>query len=451
MTAAFCLWLGLFPLLHGGSYSHLTHDKWIAMLILSGVTLLCFLADACMRRLARPRIAPVLFAAGLLLCTAFSCFFCGYPPEIWWEGLSARWEGLATELVYFGLFFLFSFSRVSLRPAVYSAFAGLCGYLVIVFLQRAGGNPFNLYPYGTSYALNPEFQGTIGNVDMVTGYGVLLAALFLGQGLALLQKNVRLRRQTALPDQPETANSSGENASPGQTGTPSFCRANLIELIICALGFALSVYLVLSMEVQFGLISLGFLALITVLRVLPRRFRLPLLILLLVLALIVVWFWPGQGGGLWELHEILHGRTQLSFGSNRVAVWLYSLRLSGEKPLLGGGSGTFQIRFNQYLENNSLTIPKSQNGVLLPHYFDNPHNMYIAQLTDHGIPAMLLFLALVLSPLMGRKKTGKSSVPGLYTVLTYGVQAFFSFSVCMVSPLFWVLLGDSAQRSAEET
>ena len=43
MTFAACLWTGVFPLLQCGTYSHITRDKWIFMLILSGVTLACFI------------------------------------------------------------------------------------------------------------------------------------------------------------------------------------------------------------------------------------------------------------------------------------------------------------------------------------------------------------------------------------------------------------------------
>ena len=37
MTVAACLWLGLFPLLQGGTYAHITYDKWVIMLILVGL------------------------------------------------------------------------------------------------------------------------------------------------------------------------------------------------------------------------------------------------------------------------------------------------------------------------------------------------------------------------------------------------------------------------------
>ena len=54
MTVSACLWLGLFPLLQFGSFHTITHDKWICMLVLTGLTLAGFLADAVMRRLSRP-------------------------------------------------------------------------------------------------------------------------------------------------------------------------------------------------------------------------------------------------------------------------------------------------------------------------------------------------------------------------------------------------------------
>ena len=60
-----------------------------------------------------------------------------------------------------------------------SAAAGIAVFFVIVLLQRGGGNPLGLYPSGRSYVQNPEFQGTIGNIDMGTGYLLLLAGLFL--------------------------------------------------------------------------------------------------------------------------------------------------------------------------------------------------------------------------------------------------------------------------------
>ena len=114
---------------------------------------------------------------------------------------------------------------------------------------------------------------------------------------------------------------------------------------------------------------------------------------------------------------------------------------AGAFPALGGGSGTFRYRFNDYLSENGLSIPKEQDGVALPDYFDTPHNEYIAQLTDHGFPAMLLFLVLLLLAVFRRQEKGFPILsPCSAAVLCYAVQAFFSFSVCIVAPMFWVVL-----------
>ena len=429
MTVSACIWLGLFPLLQGGTYARITHDKWLAMLILTGVTLLCFITDmVTARRKPVLPLRPLLLAAALTLWTVLSCLLSSSGPETWWLGEAARFEGLETKLCYFLLFVCFLFSRISLKPVLLSAAAGVTVFSVIVLLQRNGGNPLSLFPSGRSYALNPEFQGTIGNIDMGTGYLLLLAGLFLYGLISLLfcpeTEQGRLRF-------------TGLSFRPGLKAAwrkPVFCA-------VCFLALLLTLFLIITMDVQFGLISLAVLFLVTFLRFLPKKVRLPLLALLLVLVLLAVWFWPGQGGGVWELHEIFHGRGRLSFGSNRVAVWIYSLRLSAERLLTGGGTGTFPSRFNRYLEDHELVIPGEQDGRPLPAYFDNPHNEYIQQLTDHGIPALLLFSALLFFAVFRRRDRGLPlCAPCSAAVLCYAVQAFFSFSVCLVAPMFWVLL-----------
>ena len=423
MTVSACVWLGLFPLLSGFTYSRLTAHKFHIMLVLCAFTFLVFLSEQLPlprgRKTRAPetgasafaRLLPFFLAAALFLWTVLSCLFSGRGAEIWWISEKSRYEGLLSSLCYFVLFVCFFFSRICLKPVLLSAAAGVTLFLFIVLLQRGGGNPLGLYPSGKSYSLNPEFQGTIGNIDMGTGYLLLLAGLFL-YGLVDTVSGIR----------------KGHNR----------CWHYLV--ILC-LALLITLYLIITMKVQFGVISLAVLFLFTLLRFLPKKWRLPVLIFLIVLVLLLAWFWPGRTGGVWELHEILHGRGRLSFGSDRVAVWLYSLRLAGEDLLFGGGSGTYVSRFNQYLSDHNLVIPHEQDGKPLPHYFDNPHNEYIQQLTDHGVPAMLLFLALLVFAVF-RRREGLFSIlaPCSAAVLCYAVQAFFSFSVCIVAPMFWVVL-----------
>lgn len=442
MTTAACIWLGLFPLLQGGTYAHITHDKWVIALLLTAVTLFCFLIDLLVSQIRRhfsrnsqevpPArvisgiLLPAVIALALLFWTVLSCLFSPFGSEIWLVGETARYEGLIIQLCYFALFFFFLFSRIHMRPVLLSAAAGISVFFIIVMLQRASGNPLGLYPPGRGYIYGHEFQGTIGNVDMDTGYLLLLAGLFLfGLLDPILER--RKSKQAAF----------AENRTPWSR----------VCLFVYLLGFLLTVYLILTMEVQFGIIGLAVLSLFALLRLLPRKWRLPVLVFLIVLVLLVVWFWPGNSGGIWELHEILHGRGRLSFGSNRVAVWVFSLRMAAENLLFGGGSGTYRIRFNQFLAANSLAIPTGQDGVPLPAFFDNPHNEYIAQLTNHGLPAMLFFLALLLLAVFRRRQGWFPCLaPCSAAVLCYAVQAFFSFSVCLVAPMFWILLGVSFQE-----
>ena len=56
-----------------------------------------------------------------------------------------------------------------------------CG---IVALQYAGINVLGLFPTGRSIYTNYEFQGTIGNIDMVSGYVMLVMPMLLGAFVA---------------------------------------------------------------------------------------------------------------------------------------------------------------------------------------------------------------------------------------------------------------------------
>lgn len=416
MTSAACLWLGLFPLLQFGSFHTITRDKWICMFILAALTAAGFLADLLLRRLSRPRLLPCLFGAGLLLWTVLSCLFSPYPGAPWWLG-TGRLEGLASRLVYLGLFFLFSCARVRRGPVLVSAGCGVFVFLAVVLLQRAGGNPFGLYPEGFSYEEAPYFLGTIGNVDMCAGYLVIACGLFLPAFAESVRGLVRPAGKQAEGGIPPVRRPAG--AVP---------RAAFLFAALSA-----SVILLFLMGVEAGLLALAVLLFFTFLRLLPRKFRLPVLVLLLAVLLLVVWFWPGQGGPVWELHETLRGRPQDSFGSGRVGVWSRTAgMLSGEGRLwTGTGPDTFAARFRDYVTWYNLRVPEEE---LIMEYYDTPHCEYLALLADCGVPALLCFLALVLAGCFGAPSWK-------YGVLGYAVQACLSFSVCLVAPMFWVVLG----------
>jgi O-antigen ligase len=81
-------------------------------------------------------------------------------------------------------------------------------------------------------------------------------------------------------------------------------------------------------------------------------------------------------------------------------------------------------------------------GNVLGENFDNPHNLYLAVLAGSGLPALVLYLALVISLAVHslRKPDAFSRAVGV-SVLLYSVQGFFSFSICLVSPMAWAVFG----------
>ena len=66
----------------------------------------------------------------------------------------------------------------------------------------------------------------------------------------------------------------------------------------------------------------------------------------------------------------------------------------------------------------------------------------LAVLAGSGLPALVLYLALVISLAVHslRKPDAFSRAVGV-SVLLYSVQGFFSFSICLVSPMAWAVFG----------
>ena len=408
MTGSACLWLGLFPLLNFGSYRSITRDKWICMLILTGITLVCFVIDAFSRRISRPRHLPLLCGLGLLAWILLSCLFSPLPGSPWWLGAGRR-DGLASWLCYLCLFFLFSFSKVRREPVLISAGFSVLVFLLVVLLQRSGQNPFGLYPDSGGYHDAPQYQGTIGNIDMCSGWLVIVCGLFLPSFLENARSVFR--------------NRSGSGIS----------GAALSRFLFTFLTLSAAVFLLVTMNVESGLLAIGVLVIWNLIRFLPKKKRLPVLAVLLAVMILLVCFCPGQSGVLWELHETFQGRPQFSFGSVRMGLWIRSLNMLREENRLLAGTGpdTYALRFGTFLNRYELAHPDEE---FLPGTYDSPHCEYLALLSNCGIPALLCFLALILAGCLGLPAWRDS-------VLGYGVQAFFSFSVCIVAPIFWVVLG----------
>ena len=165
-------------------YSNITRAKWDGMLIFTMLTLLLTI-PALFRREKRRKL-PLMLMLLFLLWTGLSCFFgshagemnaWGVPTVLWGSG---RYEGFVTIACY-GLIFLCLRRMDANVPALLTVCsAAVTGYLVLVLLQYAGFNPLSLFPMGRSIRTNYEFQGTIGNIDLVSAWVCLLMPGLLG-------------------------------------------------------------------------------------------------------------------------------------------------------------------------------------------------------------------------------------------------------------------------------
>lgn len=474
MTVLAAMWLALFPFWQDGSFSRITHSKWIGMLVLTGVTLaVCgHMIVALVRRKEHGclRVGAVqCVALGYFALVALSAIFgswqdilndSGQVTVLWG---ARRYEGLATQLCYGAVFLCMSLMPPRLERVMDAAADALLIFCGVAALQYAGVNVLELFPAGRSILTNYEFQGTIGNIDVVVGYVSIVMPLLLGgfalqggwlwfaSGTAGVLLMLCMEVQSGLI---VTAAMLAALALLCLVKPASRWRTMIVwggALVMLALRLTLRMPWLDGVEaLSFAFswtalaVMLGGAALIA-LAVLVRRhpggalpgWTIPAAAgCLCAVGLIVVAFAPlPEGNGLWELQEILHGRVQDTFGSERIGIWRLTLEMSTESLLFGTGPDTFLYAMDDYL---------LRTGQSLVQRFDNPHNMLLAILSNNGLPAMVAFIALCAAALtlaLRRAKQEPLLLPAALAVACYLLQGMFTFSICLVTPMFWAMLG----------
>ena len=487
MAALGMLWMGLFPLWQDGSYTRITRAKWLAMLVLTGVTAAAVITAAILllcrgkRRLLRLHPAQLL-GLGYLAWVGLSAGFGSMAGQLNSSGQltvlwgAVRYEGLLTQSCYVAVFLLMSLIRVKLRPVLEAAGAAVLICTGVAALQYTGYNPLGLYPEGLNIRTTMEFQGTIGNIDILSAWlcltvPALLAGWMMGRcsSLGLIAGWAGAMMQLCIEVQ------SGLIAL-------AFMLAALAALMLIrpeyrSRGFAvlsgvmalLALYLTMEMPWDEGVQTVtlfakrsrwillplaagGACALLAWIaakrpgKAVKARWIMAAAAAGFALILTAVYSLPmPQNTGLWELSELLHGRGQDSYGSERLGVWRLTLEMSGDNLLFGTGPDTFLYALRAHMAATEQSLKQT---------FDNPHNMLLAILSGSGLPALALFLALtgVLSAMALRKKECLPLGLGMWGYL---VQGMFTFSICLTAPMFWAAMGMltslSGEREASET
>ena len=407
----------LFPGTEG--YRNLQHAKFVLFLVLFGgylILMLLFSAELMLVRHVRPpsprtlwkRAGParkciVGFWAASVLSAAFSPF--GAQTLL---GMS-RQEGLVTITIYCGVFLCVSaFARPKFWWAL--VFGGsMMVFDVICLLQMQGFNPLGLYPEGCTFLdanikYGGVYLGTTGNADLTAALLCLAIPLFW---ILILRRKERLRWTLLLP-------------------------------------LALSLAVLIGMDVQAGLVAVILGTVLTIPAVLPvsRRGRIWLwagAAAVLAAGLVLVLLSKSTAGTVFELREILRGNWDPNFGSGRIYIWREVLRRVPDRLLLGTGPDTMAAALIPgYVHIDAVT------GEAMQFYVDVAHNEYLNILYHQGLLALIPYLgALIISAvrwLRCSRKDGTAAALG-GAVLCYGIQAMFGFSMCQTAGLFWIAWG----------
>lgn len=482
MTALGMVWLAVFPFLQGGTYSSITRAKWEIMLALTGLSAACAAAAVLWRREKGGKIRLTwLHAAGLtyFALVGLSAVFGAWADHTGESGRltvlwgAYRYEGLITQMCYGLVFLSMSLIRVRVRPLVTAASLGLLGYCAVVGLQYAGVNVWGLFPAGTSILTNYEFQGPIGNIDMVVGYVSIVMAAALG-GFAGLKKACWLWFAAGLAGVLLTLCMEVQCGlvmlagllflllllamkEPQARWRAAVILAGVLAMLTARLLLAFPWLdgvdaVCLRMDAwRFIPLAAGMMVIIpaVLLRKHPGRgLRLRTVMLaaagLVLLAVAAVYLLPiPAGNGLWELQQILHGRAQDSFGSERIGVWRLTLEICRDNLLWGTGPDVFLHAMDHHLW---------QTGQSLVQRFDNPHNLFLGVLVNSGLPALGLYVTLTLgasAAAAARLRRDGEVLPLMMAVVCYLLQGMFTFSICLVTPMFWAALGMLAGQMSD--
>ena len=407
------LWLGgfvavylLFPGFSG--YGDISGAKTlcfyvlVGLLVILGVALLIRdLRAKRVRPLSPAQITALLFLGCTLASAAFSETEQGSP----WYDPTAH-EAALTVCLYVLLFLTVSRWGLSSERLFRVLFWALLLFCAVCVIQALGGNPLNLYPrglnfydgYGVKY--KGAYAGTIGNVDIVSAFLALAAPM-------LLLHTLGQRPKEAWP---------------------------------CWLLAAVCVGIMFWIRVLCGLVGLVLGVAVCALVLCPPGKRKWIAAALGGLALIglgLLWFLDLPVKFLHELHEILHGRFEDSFGTGRFFIWRQMLaRISAR---LWTGVGPDMARYSG-LE----PFIRYENGVEVARATVTDAHCYpLHILYCQGLPALLAWLGtvgLVLFHWVRNRRDRATAILGGGLVCFLGAM-LFCFSSVIVMPFFWLTMG----------
>lgn len=481
-----CVLLLIYPLWFGlGGYANITEAKygffkWSALIYIAVIVLItlellligkAWDTIAGIRRLSVTQICVLAY----VLCCCLSAVMSKYGSKVWIG--AGRYEGLSTILLYAAIFMLVSCFGKFKKWHLYLLGAAILINTLIGVLQYAGYNPFTLYPQGYTYhdgfkLYSSAFLGTLGNIDLLSAFLSLTIPLFYTYYILHPKSNLLLIPIAAgiflLLLSGVSAGVVGLGigvfitiplvANSKQSFTKALTAAG-IAAFCAALYKCLNVTYVnrvTEIHIKFGLFPLV-LAVIGVAMLgtayllkrydkvvfwddkkVRRIFAVSIAIVVILISA-AIWVYPFANGTLSSLHQLLHGRADPKLGSSRIQIWQHVIKLVPEHLWFGGGPDTLAERMTFSFQNYNATL-----GTTVHSYIDTAHNDYLNVLVNTGIFSLLCYLSSLFSAALRTLRdsfNNKTALIIFVALLCYLIQIFFSFSICIISPLFWAIFG----------
>lgn len=389
-------------------YRNITIVKYVSFLIICGCFFLAVILCSCLGRRGVLRtkkeynfteIFVVLFMILTILSAVLSEFF---PETI----IGAhRKEGALSICIYGLIFLVVKRNLTSERFIIYLIGAVTAVFAAVCILQFFKINALWLFPEGLNYydggiKYSGEFLGTLGNAGLTSAFLCLVIPILL---IYISRAKEKSRLWLLIPV---------------ALGTIVLLKSRIAAGV---LGLFLGLFLVLPYIVN---------------NKRSRKIIFITEILFVIAALIFVYVNDFQYTTMHEFHEVLHGNFEDSYGSSRIFIWRHTLPLLADRPIFGGGADTLADRIGVIFE----TV--KEDGTIRKASIDAAHNEYLNIAVCQGIPALIVYLAALLSTFVRFIRCdNKSPAAAAFGagIMCYSIQAFFGISIFICAPYFWII------------
>lgn len=140
-------------------------------------------------------------------------------------------------------------------------------------------------------------------------------------------------------------------------------------------------------------------------------------------------------GALSEIASVTDGRQDPEFSSMgiRIVMWDNTLDMISDKPLLGSGSGSFELDYGRIAQGKATDWRAKRSS--------DPHQQYLHIAAEFGLVGLGIFLLFLASLLLGIKLTFYS-VLGMSILFGISATSLFNghFSSLVEGRIFWILV-----------